>query len=151
MKSWKMKRSSARVILSPDQDGAKNLWKLFAQTLAARGSFAALRMTHVSALILSLFILLACLHPIAFAYLFAYPEKGQTPEQQALDDQVCQKKARGKTKFDPAVMLSPAGTSMSAMIKQRKAEYERGEKLKKFQMVYSDCMKSRGYAVPVAK
>ncbi len=102
-------------------------------------------------LIFAFLVLSVCGQPAAQAYLFAYPEKGQTPEQQALDDQVCQKKARGKTKFDPAVMLSPAGTSMSAMIKQRKAEYERGEKLKKFQMVYSDCMKSRGYAVPVAK
>jgi hypothetical protein len=102
-------------------------------------------------LILFFLILLACSHPIAFAYLFAYPEKGQTPEQQTLDDHTCQKKARGKTNFDPAVVLLPAGTSVSAMIKQRKAEYERGEKLKKFQMVYSDCMKSRGYAVPATK
>lgn len=87
----------------------------------------------------------------AWAYLFAYPEKGQTPEQQTIDDQTCQKKARGKTKFDPAVLLSPAGSSINAMIKQRKAEHERGEKLKKFQMVYADCMKSRGYAVPAPK
>ncbi len=84
----------------------------------------------------------------AAAYLFAYPEKDQTPEQQTLDDEACQKEARKKTNFDPSVSISRVAQSAEEIAKKRKEEQSRERQLQKFEKIYSDCMKKRGYAVP---
>jgi hypothetical protein len=73
----------------------------------------------------------------------AFPDKGQSEEQQTLDFQQCNEQAREETDFDPAKPLKRENDGQVAPDVQNR----RQQQLQTYNQILSNCLKQRGYTL----